>query len=55
LVAACVLASLGHTVESAWQSIQKARRMSVPDTPEQRLWVATFTDPSEAYDQPDEL
>jgi protein-tyrosine phosphatase len=42
LVAACVLASLGQPVETAWQSIQKARGLSVPDTPEQREWVANF-------------
>lgn len=42
LVAACVLAAVGQPVETAWQSIQKARGMSVPDTPEQRAWVADF-------------
>jgi hypothetical protein len=38
-VAACVLASVGRPVETAWQAIQHARGMSVPDTPEQRGWV----------------
>jgi protein-tyrosine phosphatase len=42
LVAACVLAALGQPIESAWQSIQDARRLTVPDTPEQRTWVTTF-------------
>jgi len=42
LVAACVLAALGVSVESAWHSIQVARRQSVPDTPEQRAWVTTL-------------
>lgn len=42
VVAACVLVALGRPIESAWQSIETARRMSVPDTPEQRAWVATF-------------
>jgi hypothetical protein len=44
LVAACVLASLGQPVETAWQSIQKARGFSVPDTPSQRAWVADFVE-----------
>jgi protein-tyrosine phosphatase len=43
LVAACVLVALGRPIESVWQSIQDARRFSVPDTPEQRAWVAAFT------------
>ncbi len=43
LVAACVLVALGRPVESAWKSIQDARRQSVPDTPEQRAWVTTFS------------
>jgi hypothetical protein len=42
LVAACILASAGQPIETAWQSIQKARGLSVPDTPEQRAWVANF-------------
>ena len=42
LVAACALVALGRPIESAWQSIQAARGFSVPDTPEQRTWVATF-------------
>jgi protein-tyrosine phosphatase len=42
LVAACVLAALGVPVESAWASLQRARGLSVPDTPEQRAWVAAW-------------
>jgi protein-tyrosine phosphatase len=42
LVAACVIASMGQTLESAWKSIEKARGLSVPDTPNQRAWVATL-------------
>lgn len=42
LVAACVLASVGQSLSSAWESIEKARGLSVPDTPEQRQWVATL-------------
>ena len=42
LVAACVLAALGQSVEAAWQAIEQARGLSVPDTPEQRAWVADF-------------
>jgi protein-tyrosine phosphatase len=45
LVAACVLAALGQSAESAWASIQRSRGLSVPDTPEQRAWVdAWLTD-----------
>ena len=42
LVAACVLTALGMPVESAWNAIQKARGLPVPDTPEQRAWVTRF-------------
>lgn len=42
LVAACVLAFLGQPVEAAWRSIEAARRLPVPDTPEQRVWVTQF-------------
>ena len=43
LVAACVLGALGQSLEAAWQSIQQARKTSVPDTPEQRSWVTSFS------------
>jgi protein-tyrosine phosphatase len=39
VLAVCVLAALGVSVESAWTAVTKARGMSVPDTPEQREWV----------------
>ena len=42
LVAACVLAVSGVPLESAWLSIQHARGLSVPDTPEQRQWVTSW-------------
>jgi len=42
LVAACLLAALGQPLESAWRSIEKARRLRVPDTDEQRAWVASL-------------
>ncbi|HEY2249899.1 MAG TPA: hypothetical protein VGH74_02520 [Planctomycetaceae bacterium] len=42
LVAACILVALGRPIESAWQSIGEARGFSVPDTPDQRAWVASF-------------
>jgi len=42
LVAACVLVALGRPIESGWQSIRDARGFSVPDTPEQRVWVTAF-------------
>ena len=42
LVAACDLAALGQPLESAWRLIEKARRLSVPDTEEQRACVAGF-------------
>jgi|SRR5579872_6961537 len=48
LVAACVLASLGQPIEMAWQSIEEARGQLVPDTPEQRAWVASFIERGEA-------
>lgn len=42
LVAACLLVALGRPIESAWSSIEKARRLSVPDTREQREWLTHF-------------
>jgi protein-tyrosine phosphatase len=42
LVASCVLAALGLPLESAWASIERARGLSVPDTPEQQAWVARW-------------
>lgn len=42
LCAVCVLAAMGVSVETAWKSVAEARRISVPDTPQQRAWVARF-------------
>jgi protein-tyrosine phosphatase len=39
-LAVCVLAALGVPVETAWASVQRARGLTVPDTPAQRAWVA---------------
>jgi protein-tyrosine phosphatase len=43
LLAVCVLAAMGVPVESAWASVQRARGLSVPDTPTQRSWVAIWS------------
>lgn len=40
LIAACVLMISGVDIDQAFQQIEKARGCSVPDTPEQREWVA---------------
>ena len=40
LIAACVLVSLGHDIDEAWESIAEARGFPVPDTKAQRDWVA---------------
>jgi protein-tyrosine phosphatase len=42
LLAACVLASTGLDVSAAFTRIQAARGCPVPDTTEQRTWVARF-------------
>jgi protein-tyrosine phosphatase len=39
VVAACVLAALGQSLDAAWAALERARGLSVPDTPEQRAWV----------------
>jgi len=38
----CVLAALGMPVEEAWAAVERARGLSVPDTPEQRAWVEAW-------------
>lgn len=43
LIAACVLMISGVGVDEALQRIEKARGCSVPDTPEQREWVAQLS------------
>lgn len=40
LIAACVLALGGIPVDEAFEQIEAARGCPVPDTPEQRRWVA---------------
>ncbi len=42
LVAACVLVALGESSGDAFRKIESARGVSVPDTTEQRNWVASF-------------
>ena len=42
LLAACVLAVLGVAQEDGWQRITAARKSPVPDTEEQRSWVAAL-------------
>jgi protein-tyrosine phosphatase len=42
LVAACLLVSGGQAVEASFEQIQKARGVPVPDTVNQRTWVADF-------------
>ena len=42
IVAACVLVSAGESAESAFRIVEAARRAPVPDTAEQKKWVASF-------------
>jgi protein-tyrosine phosphatase len=42
LLAACLLALSGMDAETAFERIQQARSCPVPDTAEQREWVARF-------------
>ena len=42
LVAACVLVTSGESAETAFERIQSARGRAVPDTAEQKRWVAAF-------------
>lgn len=46
LVAACVLVTSGESPGTAFQQIEIARGLSVPDTPEQKEWVASFANES---------
>lgn len=43
LLAACLLALAGMTPDEAFERIQVARGCAVPDTADQRQWVAKFT------------
>ncbi|TDU28376.1 cyclin-dependent kinase inhibitor 3 (CDKN3) [Panacagrimonas perspica] len=42
LVAACVLSDLGVATDALFPMLGKARRIAVPDTPEQEAWVRSF-------------
>lgn len=42
LVAACIFVTSGESAEAAFKKIQNARGSSVPDTLEQKDWVAAF-------------
>ena len=42
LVAACILVALGESSGNAFKQIKSARGVSVPDTTEQKNWVASF-------------
>jgi protein-tyrosine phosphatase len=42
LMAACLLALAGVSTEEAFQRVSAARGSHVPETPEQRKWVAEF-------------
>ncbi len=50
ILAAAILGTAGLDVNSAFQQIEQARGLSVPDTPEQRAWVERFT--RETFDRP---
>lgn len=39
LIAACVLCKLGFGVKEAWSILEKSRKLNVPDTASQRIWV----------------
>jgi protein-tyrosine phosphatase len=43
LVAGCVLVKLGFRAEEVFPLIQRARRVPVPDTPEQARWLTVFS------------
>jgi protein-tyrosine phosphatase len=42
LLAACVLVASGDSARGAFERIERARGLSVPDTEEQRRWVESF-------------
>jgi protein-tyrosine phosphatase len=48
LIAACLLTQAGLAAEAAFQRIGAARGCVVPDTAEQKQWVARFASTSEA-------
>ena len=42
MIAACLLAEFGATVADAFERIKQARGCPVPDTEDQRAWVAEY-------------
>jgi len=44
LIAACVLVLGGVSADEAFEKVENARGCPVPDTPEQRAWVARFAE-----------
>lgn len=50
LIAASVVVSLGFDSDHAFEMIQAARGLPVPDTVQQRVWVSSFEDWLRAYD-----
>ena len=42
LAAACIMTCMGSNCDDAFEAIGSARGLSVPDTDEQRRWVAAF-------------
>jgi len=42
LLAAAILVAAGSGVDAAFEQLEEARGLSVPDTPEQKDWVAGF-------------
>lgn len=40
LAAAALLLRMGHDVNNAFEAVGKARGIEVPDTPDQRIWLA---------------
>ena len=44
LATAAIMLRLGHELDAAWESIAKARRVEVPDTPAQKQWLAAHAE-----------
>ena len=44
VIAACILVELGASSGNAFRQIESARGVSVPDTTEQKNWVASFAE-----------
>ena len=38
-LAVCVLVVLGMPIDAAWTAVERARKLSIPDTPAQKKWV----------------